>query len=264
MVDYVSVADAVHLSGLRVVLSPGFPGPWSVAAKIILDIKSIEFTPVAQAIGQEDKILREWTGQESAPVAVLDKERGRARWDEILLLAERLQPEPRLIPQDEAMRADMFGLANDICGEDGFGWNFRLYKMAAWEAALQGQSDEPVFLSREQVDIMQFRYGDPSRSAAQAKNRIEAILNLLSTRLRASRQRGSRYLVGDSLTAADIYWTTFSTLVSPIRHEHCPMPDAYREMGQAMGADLGDAVDPILIEHRDNVLESHCALPLTF
>lgn len=116
MVDYISVADAVNLSGLRVVLSPGFPGPWSVAAKIILNMKSIAFTPVAQAIGQEDKTLREWTGQESAPVAVLDKERSRARWDEILLLAERLQPEPRLIPQDEALRAEMFGIANDICG----------------------------------------------------------------------------------------------------------------------------------------------------
>lgn len=264
MVAYVSVADAVQRSGLRVVLSPGFPGPWSVAAKIILDMKGIEYTPVAQAIGQEDKVLRDWTGQESAPVAVLDKERGRARWDEILLLAERLQPEPSLIPQDEAMRADMFGLANDICGEDGFGWNFRLYKMAAWEAALRGESGEPVFLSREQVDIMQYRYGDPSRSGGQAKARMEAILKLLATRLHANRQRGSIYLVGNSLTAADIYWTTFSTLVSPIRHEHCPMPDAYREMGQAMGADLGDAVDPILIEHRDNVLESHCALPLTF
>ncbi|MES2492172.1 MAG: hypothetical protein V4579_02695 [Pseudomonadota bacterium] len=264
MVDYVSVADAIPLPGLRVVLSPGFPGPWSVAAKIILTMKSVPFTPVAQAIGQEDKALREWTGQESAPVAVLDKERGRARWDEILLLAERLQPEPRLIPQDEAMRADMFGLANDICGEDGFGWNFRLYKMAAWEAALRGESAEPVFLSREQVDIMQFRYGDPSRSAAQAKDRMIAVLRLLSARLHASRQRGSRYLVGDTLTAADIYWTTFSTLASPMHHDHCPMPDAYREMGEAMGSDLGDAVDPILIEHRDHVLENHCVLPLTF
>jgi len=264
MVDYVSVADAISLPGLRVVLSPGFPGPWSVAAKIILTMKAIAFTPVAQAIGQEDPLLRDWTGQESAPVAVLNKERGRARWDEILLLAERLQPEPRLIPQDEAMRADMFGLANDICGEDGFGWNFRLYKMAAWEAALRGESGEPVFLSREQVDVMQFRYGDPSRSADQAKGRMISVLGLLSSRLHASRQRGSKYLVGDALTAADIYWTTFSTLVSPIRHEHCPMPDAYREMGAAMGADLGDAVDPILIEHRDNVLEGHCALPLTF
>jgi len=42
------------------------------------------------------------------------------------------------------------------------------------------------------------------------------------------------------------------------------MPDAYREMGEGMGRDLGAAVDPILIEHRDTILESHCALPLTF
>ena len=264
MVDYISVSEALGLPGLRVVFSPGFPGPWSVAARIILEIKNIPFVSVAQSIGAEDKVLREWTGQESAPVAVLDEERGRARWDEILLLAERLAPEPRLIPQDEDLRTDMFGLANAICGEDGFGWNFRLYKMAAWEASLAGQSSEPIFLGREQVDIMQFRYGDPSRDGHSAMGRMLSILKLLARRLHASRERGSRYFVGDRLTAVDIYWTTFSTLVDPIRNEHCPMPDAYREMGIAMGTDLGDAVDPILIEHREHVLEQYCPLPLKF
>lgn len=264
MVNYISVAEAVDAPGLRVVFSPGFPGPWSVAARIILELKNIDFTPVAQSIGGADKILRDWTGQESAPAAVLDNERARCRWDEILLLAERLAPNPSLIPADESQRSDMFGLANAICGEDGFGWNFRLYKMAAWEESLAGRSSEPVFLTAEQVAIMQFRYGDPSSSAEKAKARMAAILGLLSQRLHANKKKGSPFLVGDKLTAADIYWTTFSTLVAPIRDEFCPMPEAYREMGEAMGADLGDAVDPILIEHREHVLSNHCPLPLKF
>jgi glutathione S-transferase len=264
MINYISVAEAVEMPGLRVVFSPGFPGPWSVAARIILELKNIDFIPVAQAIGEEDKVLRAWTGQESAPAAVLNKERGRSRWDEILLLAERLAPTPSLIPADEDQRATMFGLANAICGEDGFGWNFRLYKMVAWEDSLAGRSSEPMFLTPEQVAIMQFRYGDPSSSAEKAKARMAAIFRMLANRLHANRKNGSPFLVGDSLTAADIYWTTFSTLVAPIRDEFCPMPAPYREMGEAMGADLGSAVDPILIEHREHVLVNHCPLPLKF
>lgn len=264
MLEYIAVPDAVGLPGLRVVLSPGFPGPWSVAARMILDIKGIRYLPVAQSIACEDKVLREWTGQESAPVAMLDRERGRSRWDEILLLAERLQPQPSLVPEDERMRWEMFGLSSAICGEDGLGWNFRLYKMAAWEDALAGKSSEPIFLDREQVDVMQFRYGDPSRSAARARSRMIAILELLAEQLHENRRKGSLYLVGDDLTAADIYWASFSNLVVPMRHEHCPMPDAYRAMGEAMRADLGDTLDRILIEHRDAVLDRHVSLPLQF
>lgn len=264
MVDYISVPDAIDMTGLRVVFSPGFPGPWSVAARVILELKGIPFNPVAQSIAAEDRVLREWTGQESAPVAVLDEERARSRWDEILLLAERLAPEPALIPADEWLRTEMFGLANAICGEDGFGWNFRLYKMMAWEDALAGRSSEPLFFSPEQVAVMQWRYGNPSSDGAQAKARMVSILQLLAERLRSNKAKGSPFLVGDSLTAVDFYWATFSTLVAPIRDEFCPMPEVYRDMGEAMGTELGDAVDPILIDHREFVLTAHCPLPLKF
>lgn len=264
MIEYVTVSEAIARPGLRVVFSPGFPGPWSVAAKAILDIKGISYTPVAQAIANEDRELRDWTWQESAPVAVLDNERPRARWDEILLLAERLSPVPRLIPASETARSDMFGLANSICGEDGFGWNFRLYKMAAWESALAGESSEPVFLTREQVDVMQRRYGDSSRSAVEAKARMGSILRLLAARLHENADRGSRYFVGDQLTALDIYWTAFSNLVTPMQQSDCPMPDAYRQMGEAMERELDEPVDPILIDHRDAMLEQHFSVPLRF
>lgn len=264
MLDYISVAEAIGRPGLRLVLSPGFPGPWSVAAKAILDLKGIEYTPVAQSIGKPDKELRDWTGQESAPVAVLNAERARARWDEILLLAERLRPTPRLIPADEYLRAEMFGLANSICGEDGLGWNFRLFKMQQWEDALAGRSEEAMFLTREQVDIMQQRYGDPSRTAADAMARMVAVLRMLAKRLRANRERGSDYIIDDQVTALDLYWTAFSNLVAPMSHEHCPMPEGYRSMGESMMTLLGDAVDPLLIQHRDEVLRRHFALPLRF
>ena len=98
----------MHRSGLRLVLSAGVPGPWGESAKAILNIKGIQYTAVRQTMGTRDELLRRWTGQESAPVAIYENERPRTRWDEILMLAEWLAPEPRLIPQDDGDRSDMF------------------------------------------------------------------------------------------------------------------------------------------------------------
>src|SRR3546814_14846295 len=53
-------------------------------------------------------------------------ERPRSTWLEQLYLAERIAPEPRLIPADLDDRTLMFGLCNELCSENGFGWNLRL------------------------------------------------------------------------------------------------------------------------------------------
>jgi hypothetical protein len=41
MAKYVSIEQAVIMSGLRVVLPPGIPGPWAEAVKGILFVKKI-------------------------------------------------------------------------------------------------------------------------------------------------------------------------------------------------------------------------------
>jgi len=51
MAEYLNVEDARKLSGLRVVLSPGVPGPWSEAAKGILYVKKIHYVRVRQNVG---------------------------------------------------------------------------------------------------------------------------------------------------------------------------------------------------------------------
>src|ERR1700733_11968125 len=102
MLKHISVTEAIPRSGLRLVVTADMPGPWSIAARAVLDLKGIEYTPVAQIIATRDPALREWTGQEGAPAAMFEKERPRIRWDEILHLAERLSPNPRLIPKDES------------------------------------------------------------------------------------------------------------------------------------------------------------------
>jgi hypothetical protein len=49
--NYVEVAQARTMPGLRIVLSPGGPGPWSEAAKSICYVKKISYIPVAQEVG---------------------------------------------------------------------------------------------------------------------------------------------------------------------------------------------------------------------
>ena len=111
----------------------GIPSPWGEAAKGILHIKGIDWTAVRLVYDSEP--LKEWAGQRSGPVAIYDDDKPRAGWAEILLLAERLAPTPALLPKDAAERALVFGLAHEICGEDGLGWSRRLQLI---HAGLQG------------------------------------------------------------------------------------------------------------------------------
>jgi len=68
--DYVSVAEARAMPGLRLALSAGTPGPWGEAAKAVLKLRCVPFTPVRQHIMQANEELAEWTGFRNAPVAV--------------------------------------------------------------------------------------------------------------------------------------------------------------------------------------------------
>src|SRR5216683_4919483 len=126
MAEYIEVEQAIAMTGLRVVLSPGVPGPWSESAKGILHVKKIPYVKVRQILGAENPALRQWTAQETAPAFIYNDERPRSIWSDQLYLAERLAPAPTLIPANLEDRARMFGLANELCGENGFGWARRL------------------------------------------------------------------------------------------------------------------------------------------
>ena len=121
MAQYIEVEQAVGMSGLRVVLSPGGPGPWSEAAKGILYVKKIPYVKVRQEPAAENVALLNWTKQTTAPAFVYNNERPRTIWNDQLILAERIAPEPALIPSNIEDRALMFGYSNELCGENGFG-----------------------------------------------------------------------------------------------------------------------------------------------
>ena len=253
MPAYVTVEEAIALPGLRVAFTRGVPGPWGEAVKAFLAIKAIPFTPVIQEGGQPNEALAAWTGQNSAPVAVYGDERPRAHWSELLMLAERLQPEPPLIPADEDERTLMFGIAHALCGEDGFGWSARLLTFDAIERTTGGVP----------MDHMKrkFASGAPLDHAVR---RCRAVLDMLARRMKTQTEAGRLYLVGETLSAADIYWTVFSNMVAPMDETACPMPDFYRMWTQTVGGMLGAPVPDILIAHRERMLREHFRLPMWF
>lgn len=258
MAEYLGVEKARDLRGLRLVLSVGVPGPWGEAAKGLFHVKGIPFVRVRQEPGEANEALRDWTGRDNAPIAVYEDERPRALWTEQIFLAERLAPEPRLVPAEPAERALLFGLIHELAGECGLGWSRRLM-MFQEIAGLPLPEDHPV---RRAMERMGRKYGYAPDAADVAPARCVGILQLFSERLRRQRERGSRFLLGDAFSALDIYWAAFAALVQPLPAEQCPMPDAMRQTYTVRDVAIRDATAPELLAHRDFVYREYLGLPV--
>jgi glutathione S-transferase len=250
--QYVEAKDARDLKGLRLALTVGVPGPWSESAKKIFAFKKIPFVPVAQHAARSNEDLVAWTGFRNAPIAVLDDGPAKANWAEIVALAERLQPEPALLPRGEA-RLVAWGISAEICGEGGLGWNRRLSMMALAEKA-----------GTSWGNAMSTSYADSADNVAKAPERVAEILKLLAARLHAQQSKGSAYLVGDRIAACDIHWACFSQLLVPLPAAVNPMPDYLRQVYGAITEVERAALDPILLRHRDMIFDKHLGLPLDF
>jgi len=257
MAQYIEVDQAIPMSGLRVVLSPGVPGPWSEAAKGILYVKKIPYTKVRQEVGGENVPLLKWSAQTTAPVFVYNNERPRSIWIDQLYLAERLAPEPSLIPAEIGQRAQMFGLSNELCGENGLGWARRLM---LFHATL-GNPSAPDAAKRGMA-FMGNKYGYEAAQAEAAPARVAEILRLLAAQLDSQRAEGSRFFVGNRLSALDIYWATFAALVQPLSEELCPMPQTYRRLYTCTDPKVMPAMTPQLLAHRDFIYHDYLELPI--
>lgn len=257
--NYVDVATARAQPGLRLVLTVGGPGPWGEAAKAVFAVKKVPFLPVRQDSGEANDELQAWCGHRNAPVACYDDERPRAGWAEILLLAERLAPEPALLPSDPALRAEALGLAHEICGEQGLGYSRRLM---LFQGTLEGRAARGKPPGK--MGEMAARYGYEPRAAAAAPGRVAELLGLLATRLREERAKGSRFFVGGQLGAVDLYWATFAAMLAPLPHGLCPMSESLRRMYTCRDETVLAALTPELLAHRDFVYERYLETPLRF
>ncbi len=259
MTEYLEVAEARNLSGLRLVLTAGVPGPWGEAAKGVFGVKKIPFLKVRQLAGMPNEELKAWTGHDNAPIALYDDERPRTTWTEILFLAERLSPDPALIPADVRERALMFGLSHELCGELGLAWCRRLTLIQ--EILSKTPPGSPGHGMARRLGA---KYGYDPKLAATAPQRVAQILELLAEQLRQQRARGSSYLIGERLSALDVHWATFAAIVSPLPEEVCPLQPYLRQQYTVRDPVVLAALDPILLEQRDFIYQNHLELPLDF
>jgi glutathione S-transferase len=253
--QFVELGEAKTRQGMRLVTVGHVPSPWSEAAKGILFAKKIPFVGVRYVPG--DDSCQMWTGCNNAPVAMLDDEPPRSGWAEILLQAERIAPERRLVPEDAEQRALLFGLAHEICGEDGLGWNRRLQGIAASLEGEGGGFPKPI------AEMLGARYGYRPGCGRHADDRVEAILRLLAERLEAQAASDSPYYLGAELTALDIYSAAFMNLFKPLPPEHVALPEILRAAFEDLDPRTAAALDPILLDHRDRIYAEHLELPLT-
>ncbi len=257
MAQYIDVEQAIGMTGLRVVLSPGVPGPWSESAKGILHVKKLPYVKVRQIIGAPNEALRRWTSQETAPSFIYNDERPRNLWNDQLYLVERIAPEPALIPEEIDERMRMFGLANELCGENGLGWARRL--MLLHETLSNPQAPAAA---RQFSDFLGKKYDYNVPGAVTAPQRVADIVTSFARQLDAQRRRGSKYLIGEQLSALDIYWACFAALIKPLPHELCPMPEGFRRMYTCAHPLITAAAVPALFEHRDFIYHNYLELPV--
>ena len=250
--EYVDIDRIVSADGLRIVLVRGRPSPWGVAAKAMMEYKGLDYIVGPQEPGGTNPELVAWSGTNSAPVVAWNEATPINRWDDILILLDRLAPDKLLIPQDGNERVQLFGLSHEICGELGFGWNRRLDMI---RPAMD--SGEPPELAVNLSD----KYGYKA-DVALANQRTIALLELLTGILMMQKDKGSDYLIGRQVTAADFYWAAFSNLVVIQPPAECPVDPAVRPLFENTPAAVAAAVDPVLIEHRNRIMRAHFKIPM--
>jgi glutathione S-transferase len=253
--DYLSVAEARAMGGVRLALGMGTPGPWSISARALFDIRKVPFVPVGQQLGGANEELVAWTGRRNSPVAVYEDEPAVDGWLEIAVLAERLGSGPSLFPDDPLDRALAVGFSAEICGQGGFGWSRRLSMMGGAPPPADPNSSQGV-IARQ--------YGMRPDDVRDASARVIGILHGLSTQLHRQRAAGSIYLVGGRLSTCDVHWACFSLLIQRLAPEQCPMSAHLGDLFANMPPEMRAAIDPILIEHRDRIWERHIGLPLDY
>ena len=254
-IKFISLEESASMEkGTRVTFVPGVQAMFSEALKNICYVKKVPLIRVLHPImGVDEKTgedrqakLYELTSQTSLPTMFHDKERPRNVWIEQLDLAERIgsKDSPRLIPDKFELRADMLGLCAVVLGEDGLTWNMRIL------------IDSPLGQ----------KYGYSEEASSAAPKKIAEVITLIDKRLEAQEKQGSRYLVGDELTAVDIYWATMSMTVLPVPLEVMPKTKQNQGMLMFFAAnseipEIANVLTERIKDHQLYILTTYCETP---
>ena len=226
-----------------------------MSARAIFDHHGVAYTAVEQTGAGANEDLRDWTRHRNAPVAVFNDEPPRTGWLDILNLAERLGAGPSLIPTERDTRMAMIGHINELIGEHGLIWQMRLLMLGLGgpERAAKEAARNPMYAD----------YGYTETARDEAPARIAGILDRFTRHAAGQQKRGSPYLFGDRLSAADLYWAYFSLIFATLPDALCPMPEPLRKSYDYSSAAIGGCAE-LLINQRDFIFEQHLELPMTF
>lgn len=253
--EFITLDEAATMkTGTRVTFIPGIPALYAEALKNICFVKGVPLVRAVHPMMGVDKEtgedrqarLYELTSQTSIPTMFHDEERPRNVWIEQLALAERIGAPgtPKLIPDHFEQRAEVLGLCAVVLGEDGLVWNMRIL------------SDSPLAQ----------KYGYSKEASAAAPGKVAEVLRLIDGRLAAQEQNGSRYLVGEAVTAADVYWATMSMCVLVPSPEIMPRTQQNKGMLKYFAMNrqipvIAEALSERIEHHQRYILSTYCETP---
>lgn len=253
---YVDLETARAASGVRLVVSGVLPSPWSEAAKAIFHVKQLPALVVRFTRDRPE--IRAWSGAPNVPVVLHGDELPRTGWAEILALAQQLGGARSLVPAEPEARLRHFGLCHELAGANGLGWYNRLLMI---HGSLTSGGARGFALPIAQYLAPRYGY-DPSQ-APGARPRLVEILALLERQLAASRAAGHRYLMGEALTALDLYLAAFLTPMVGVSEAECPAMRAdLRAAFSYLVDEVAPLVPPALAEHRRLVYQTHLPWPI--
>jgi len=253
--NFITLDEAAAMTeGTRITFIPGIQALYAEALKNICFAKGIPIIRALHPLMGIDKVtgkdrqarLFELTRQTGLPTMFFNDERPRNVWTEQLALAESIGSDssPALIPENFKLRAEMFGLCAVVLAEDGMVWNMRIL------------NDGP--LGR--------KYGYSEEASVQAPAKIAEVIALIDHSLQQQEVRGSRYLVGDSVTAADIYWATMSMSLMPTPPEIMPVTKQNQGMlmlfaSNSKRPEIAEVLTQRIEDHQRYILTSYCETP---
>ncbi len=184
----------------------------------------------------DNDALKEWAGQLTGPVAVYDNEVPRSGWAEILMLAERLAPQPALLPLEPNERARALS------------WPTRSAARAAWRGRAACRwctraCRKPGGFSERVAGYLGKKYGYDAGAGGRSTDRECA--QLLGTGRHAARTARRRALLpGRTLSAADVYSATCVAMFMPLPEIHCAMHPDSRAAFEWLDDETRAALDP--------------------
>ena len=270
---YYTVSEALQLGGVRYTCVPECAAPISEPLKQMLWIKGIDAARVVHPSDlfpylrndTEHAELVRATSQSSWPVLWVHDERPRSCWLEQLELVERIGAAgaPRLLPRGPAEHAETVGYIHLMMGERGLFWMRRLlHRPDMMQRKYAHEGDLEVAEARV-LELLRFFDGVLERQERNVVN---------------SGRPGSKpvYLVGNSLSAADVYWAVGAAML--IIHPDQALVAAddqnaynaeWRTSAEFLRGFQGQANEPFqaaitdrLRLHQDMVIRTHCKHPL--